>query len=101
MVTRRPLAPLLSLALALAGCDETAPCDGRGDMLASEAGLELTEAEHGPAWGEARCFGCHAAPVLHRTGCTPGVALSGVREEVEQTGLDGCAACHGDNGVGP
>lgn len=98
MVRRLPL--LLLPAVLLAGCDETAPCDGRGDMLASPQGLVVTEAEHGAAWGEAQCFGCHAAPVLHRTGCTAGVDLSAVREEVAATGLDGCADCHGDNGVG-
>ncbi len=92
---------LLVLVVLVAGCDEVAPCDGRGDMVEGDAGLVVTEAEHGSAWGEDACFGCHAAPVLHRTGCTAGVDLSAVREAVAADGPGSCARCHGDNGVAP
>ncbi len=70
-------------------------------MTEGAQGLWVTAAEHGAAWGEADCWGCHVQPLLHRSGCSPDVDLGEIRAEVAQSGLAGCAACHGDNGVRP
>lgn len=72
-----------------------------GSMLESEQGLVVTEAEHPAAWGEADCAGCHALDALHRQSCVPGVDLVELRAQVEEEGVEGCAACHGDLGVTP
>jgi len=87
-------APLLLVGL-LAGCAEV-PCE---DMTRSEQGLVVTEAEHGIGWGEPSCYSCHLQAALHTRGCTPGVDLEAIREQVAaQAGTRGCAECHGPNG---
>ena len=88
------------LWVVLAGCGPEDDCP-EGSMLAGEDGLIVVQNEHPEGWGEPACFSCHAAAVVHRTGCTPGVDLSAVREEVDAGGLSSCAACHGNNGVSP
>ena len=86
---------LLSLLLAACGPD---PCPD-GSMLDGEAGLVVTAEEHGAGWGQADCFGCHAAVTLHRAGCTPDLDLEAVQAWVETEGEGACATCHGDNGA--
>jgi hypothetical protein len=87
------------LLLSLLACVEVDPCP-EGSMLEGEEGLVVTEDEHPPeGWGQPECFACHAAPVLHRTGCTPDVDLEAVRARVEEEGTDACADCHGEMGV--
>lgn len=83
------------LLVLLSACDE---CQ-RGDMLASEEGLVVTEAEHPDGWGRSDCAGCHAFEALHRTSCAEGVDLESIRARVDEEGDAACAACHGDNGV--
>jgi len=83
------------LAATLCACDDV-PCE---DMTRSEAGLVVTEVEHGIGWGEASCDSCHLRATLHDRGCTPGVDLVALRALVEAEGLESCASCHGDNGV--
>lgn len=91
------LALLLGLLLGLsAGCGDTCP---EVAMTEGPEGLVLTPDEHPSGWGEAECTTCHAMLALHRRGCSPGVDLAMVREQVEAEGLDACATCHGDNGV--
>ncbi|MFH1463721.1 MAG: hypothetical protein ABIO70_04970 [Pseudomonadota bacterium] len=92
MVIRLPL-----LSLLLVGCGPD-PCPD-GSMLDGAEGLVVTAEEHGAGWGQAACFGCHAATALHRTGCTPDVDLEAIQAQVEAEGEAGCATCHGDNGV--
>ncbi len=84
------------LLLLLGGCD---PCVD-GSMLDSEEGLLITEEEHPDGWGREECTTCHAFEALHRRGCTEGVDLVLVRETVEYEGMDACATCHGENGLG-
>lgn len=87
---------IIGLFAALSiGCDDV-PC---ADQTRSEAGLIVTETEHGIGWGEASCDSCHLRAAVHDRGCTPGVDLAAVREIVEDEGLESCATCHGDNGV--
>lgn len=100
MVSRRWSWGGAALALlAIAGC-EADPCP-RGSMLESDGGLVVTEAEHTLGWGRAECTECHALDSLHRVGCTADVDLDAVAAEVEEGGVESCAACHGDNGVVP
>ncbi len=89
----------LVLLLLAAGCEEAA-CP-HGSMLESAGGLALTEAEHPTGWAQEDCSSCHAMSALHRQGCTPDVDLVEISALVEEQGLDGCADCHGDNGVEP
>lgn len=86
--------------LVMLACGPSDPCTS-GSMLDGPGGLELTEEEHPSGWGQGECFACHAAAVTHRTGCTPGVDLAAVREQVDEEGASSCAVCHGDNGVEP
>ena len=95
----RWLTGLLGGALLLAGC-EASPCP-YGSMLESDEGLIVTEAEHPTGWGEAECAQCHALPQLHRQGCTPGIDMEAVRQQVESEGVHSCVDCHGDNGAEP
>lgn len=99
----RPLGRSLGLSLALsaglAACGPVQPC-ADGSMLESPDGLGLTEAEHPEGWGDAECWHCHAEASIHRLGCTPGVDLQAVQQEVREQGLTSCATCHGGNGAG-
>lgn len=88
---------LLLLLLGL-GCAPDCP---NGPMVASEAGLTVTEAEHPTGWGNPDCAECHAFDALHRTSCHADVDLEAVRAEVEADGEASCAGCHGDNGAAP
>lgn len=97
MVIRVLLCLLVALPLLLSACDpcpETAMTDGA-------EGLVITPEEHPDGWGQDECWSCHAWDALHRRGCSPGVDLVLVREQVEEEGLDSCSDCHGDNGVQP
>ncbi len=83
------------VVLGLGACDDV-PCE---DQTLSEAGLIVTQEEHGIGWGEASCDSCHLRAGLHGRGCTPGVDLVALREIVDADGLESCASCHGDNGI--
>jgi hypothetical protein len=88
---------LIGILLQLAACDvcpETAMTEGA-------EGLVITAAEHPDGWGQDECWSCHAYEALHRRGCSEGVDLELVREQVEDERLDSCSDCHGDNGVTP
>ena len=87
------------LLLGALGC-EADPCP-RGSMLESDGALVVTEAEHPTGWGDGACTDCHAVEALHRGACTPDVDLDAVAVIVEEEGVEGCAQCHGDNGVRP
>lgn len=89
----------LTILFLVAGCGPVEPCEG-GDMLDGPAGLELAEEEHAIGWGQADCWQCHVESSLHRVGCTAGVDLDAVQDEVRALGLESCGSCHGDNGVG-
>lgn len=91
---------MVTLLLALLACQERDPCPD-GSMLDGEEGLLVTEAEHGPGWGQVDCLACHAEAVLHRTGCTPDVDLEAIQARVQAQGDASCAACHGENGGTP
>lgn len=85
-------------ALWLAACAaERAPCEGRRDLLQSEAGLALTRAEHPRGWGHRACFQCHPAWTFHQEDCLDGAVVDpdalGALEPAD------CASCHGPNGV--
>lgn len=89
----RWLLPAFLLACAEPVCD---------DMVAGDHGLVVTRAEHGVAWGEARCDSCHLRAALHGRSCTPDVDLAEVRARVEAAdGAGVCMDCHGTNGVAP
>ncbi len=92
-MVRLTLATLL--ALGLAGCD---PCPEVAMMDGTE-GLVIVEEEHPDGWGHEECTTCHVYEALHRRGCTEGVDLAMVREQVADEGLDACVVCHGDNGT--
>lgn len=87
---------MIVILLALLACGTE--CD-RGDMLASEEGIVVTEAEHPDGWGRGDCAGCHALDTVHRTSCTSGIDMDALRAQVADVGYDGCPACHGANGV--
>ena len=89
----------LPLALLLTACGED-PCP-YGSLLDTPAGYTLVAEEHPTGWAQADCWSCHAKGALHRGGCSPDVDLDAIRAEVDDQGLDACAACHGDNGVTP
>jgi hypothetical protein len=87
----------LSLLLLAACGAEPDPCDGRRDLLLSEAGLTLTEAEHPAGWGRTACAQCHPAWTVHQADCLQGVVVD--LEAIEALEPEDCGACHGDNGV--
>lgn len=82
------------LALALAGCGDPCP---EVAMIDGPEGLVIIEEEHPDGWGHHECTTCHALEALHRRGCTDGVDLAMVREQVEDEGLEACSVCHGEN----
>lgn len=84
----------------LLGCGADEPC-AAGPMTEGPGGMRLTRTDHPTGWGHSPCSACHVSAVLHRTVCTPGVDLAAVRARVNAEGEASCAACHGDNGVGP
>ncbi len=93
MVRLLIIAAFAALTLsACDGCPEVAMIDG-------PEGLVIIEEEHPDGWGLEECTTCHAMGALHRRGCSPGVDLQMVRDQVDEEGLDVCWTCHGDNGV--
>jgi hypothetical protein len=97
------LAGLLFGATTLVGCDEAwLSCEDVAGMLESDAGLEVTEAEHPTGWAQAECMTCHSGESTHQRNCTDmdEVDLLAIQEDVEVNGDDSCAACHGENGAG-
>lgn len=84
----------LTLTLALAGCGDPCP---EVAMTDGPEGLVIVQEEHPDGWGHHECTACHALEALHRRGCTEGVDLAMVREQVDDEGLEACATCHGEN----
>ncbi len=95
MVIRSAL--VIVALLALSACD---PCPEVA-MIDGDEGLVVTPEEHPDGWGQDECWACHAREALHRRGCSGGVDLVMVREQVDEEDLDSCSDCHGDNGVAP
>ena len=93
----------LARVLALLATVLLAACDVCPEVPMTEGaeGLVITPDEHPDGWGEHECWACHASEALHRRGCSGGVDLVMVREQVDDEGLDSCSDCHGDNGVAP
>jgi hypothetical protein len=98
MVSR--LMVIAFIGLSLTGCEADEPC-AAGPMTEGPGGMRLTRKDHPTGWGHSPCSACHVTAVLHRTVCTPEVDLAAVRARVQAEGEASCAACHGDNGVGP
>ena len=75
-------------------------CAATRDLLASPAGLALTEQEHPAGWGRTACFQCHQASRIHREDCLDDVAVDGaaINAAVDPADTSTCVACHGSNG---
>jgi len=94
---------LITFLTLLLGCGETNDDEGQdfGNPFDSPQGLILTQEEHEDGWGRSECFACHPVEEIHRVdreGTEP-FPLEGVREIVDEQGLNSCPICHGDNGV--
>ncbi|MFH1356496.1 MAG: hypothetical protein ABII18_05115 [bacterium] len=71
-----------------------------GDLLDSPSGLVLTEEEHVDGWGRADCLVCHSLSNIHLVDRSDiGIDIDAIREDTFIDGEDGCADCHGDNGL--
>ncbi|MBI4238421.1 MAG: hypothetical protein HY696_08395 [Deltaproteobacteria bacterium] len=93
---------ILSGVLLTAACGGSAVNEGEnyGDLLASPAGLVLTEAEHEVGWGVAECTLCHNLENIHLVNRTTlSIDVEAIHEQTLDEGLAGCATCHGTNGV--
>lgn len=119
VLRRRSSAPRRACRLALAlvllsacGTDGSLQSEDYGNLLDSPAGLVVAEVEHPTGWGRPDCLACHETRNIHavnRTGlpnCSDTVTeacldLDGIRAIVRDQGQNGCAACHGENGVEP
>lgn len=95
----------LLFVVAACGSDGSVTSENYGNLLASPAGLVVTQAEHPTGWGRPECFACHEIRNIHtvnRTGLPDDVAdLAGVRAIVQSGGEGSCQQCHGTNGVTP
>ncbi len=89
---------LLVVALAV-GCGPADPCAGWNDSLEGDGGLQLTEAEHGVAWGQTACFQCHQAWTIHPPDCVADGTLEYIDELVDFEDSYSCTGCHGMNGT--
>ena len=85
------------LLLLLAACGPDGECADRRDLGTSPGGLLLTEEEHALGWGKTECYQCHQRWDIHRSDCMDGIAVD--YAAIEEAGVDGCAECHGWNGV--
>jgi hypothetical protein len=90
---------LVLLALVAAGCGPAEPCAGWHDTLGGDAGLLLTQAEHGLAWGQTACFQCHQAWTIHPAECVDEAWLDHLDEAVDFEDSHSCTGCHGMNGT--
>lgn len=90
---------LLVLAWLVAGCGPAEPCAGWRDTLDGDGGLQLTQAEHGGAWGQVACFQCHQAWTIHPPDCVEDGWIDHVDEAVDYDDAYSCTACHGMNGT--
>ena len=92
--------PILALLLAaLAACGPAEPCAGWRDTLDGDGGLQLTESEHGLAWGQTQCFQCHQAWTIHPVDCVEDGWLDSIDAAVDEEDPHGCTGCHGMNGT--
>ncbi len=89
---------LLALLLA-AGCGSADPCLGWHHSLDGDAGLQLTAAEHGGAWGQTACFQCHQAWTIHPPSCVEDGWMEHIDEAVDYEDNISCTSCHGMNGT--
>ena len=90
------------LTLFLVSCGGSVLNEGEnfGNLLDSPEGLTLTEGEHIGGWGRADCTMCHNLENIHLVDRTGGlVDVDAVHDQAIDEGEDGCAACHGTNGV--
>jgi hypothetical protein len=99
------LAVLGVLGVLACGSQSDPQSENYGNLLASPGGLLVLLEEHPTGWGRMDCFVCHNVNNTHqvnRTGLSDEEAdLSGIRAIIQNQGLESCALCHGDNGVGP
>jgi hypothetical protein len=91
--------PLLLSALLVAGCGPSEPCAGWHSTLAGDAGLQLTQAEHGVAWGQTACFQCHQAWSIHPPDCVEAGWIDPIDQAVDYDDPHTCTSCHGMNGT--
>lgn len=90
----------LSLAALLAaGCGPAEPCVGWHDTLDGASGLVVTEAEHGPGWGQTECFQCHQIWAIHPADCVEEGWLDLIDQAVDPDDTHSCTSCHGMNGT--
>lgn len=71
-----------------------------GDLLQSPEGLTLTEEEHEIGWGRSDCTSCHNLENIHLVNRTTlPIDIDAVRQQALEDGEEGCAICHGTNGI--
>ncbi len=91
----------LLTAFFLASCgSEVDTGEDYGNLFDTPEGLELTQEEHEVGWGNPECTLCHNLHNIHlenRTGIA--IDIDAIREQAIEDGIDGCADCHGTNGV--
>lgn len=92
---------IVFLMLGFAGCGaELNTGENYGNILTTDQGLILTEAEHTGGWGRAVCTMCHNLDNIHlvdRTGIN--VDVDAIRTLTLEQGYSVCSTCHGTNGV--
>ncbi len=90
---------LLAALVLAAGCGPADPCASWHDTLEGDGGLQLTQAEHGVAWGQTACFQCHQAWTIHPPDCLEDGWLDPIDASVELEDSYSCTGCHGMNGT--
>lgn len=71
-----------------------------GDLLQGPEGLELTEEEHVEGWGNPNCTLCHNLQNIHLVNRTNlPIDIEAIYNKAIEDGNEGCAVCHGTNGV--
>ncbi|MBI4365906.1 MAG: hypothetical protein HY543_03715 [Deltaproteobacteria bacterium] len=71
-----------------------------GNIVATPAGLVLTEAEHVGGWGRSDCSTCHHLENIHLVNRSAlAIDIAAIRAQALAEGDTGCPACHGANGA--
>lgn len=83
--------------VVVSACGSEADNQGEdyGD-LNTTGGVILTEARHANGWAQPDCLDCHN---LENTHIGSGISQDTVRVLWDEYGYEGCASCHGDNGI--